>query len=128
MVAPPESVWTGVSETGASPASGTGTDTPTDSHNPEEVETRRYVGRGRELSALAEELSLATRRRASRVVAVTGPPGIGKTGLAVAYRARSERRARWLGGPPAPRPAGLPRATLPGALPRAAPSGAGGRR
>src|SRR6266536_3606730 len=125
MFAPPQSVWTRVSEAGAFSASGTDTDTATDSHNPDEVETKRYVGRGRELSALADELSLATRRRASRVVALTGPPGIGKTGLALAYRARTERRARWLVGRAVPGRSGLPLATSLDALPDAAASVAG---
>jgi DNA-binding CsgD family transcriptional regulator len=84
------------------------------------VETRRFVGRGRELAALAEELSFATTCRASRVVALTGPPGIGKTGLATAYRARTERRAQWLVGRAAPGMSGLPLATVLDAVPGAA--------
>jgi ATP/maltotriose-dependent transcriptional regulator MalT len=90
----------------------------TDSHNPE-VETRRFVGRGLELAVLAEELSLTITGQTSRVVALTGPPGIGKTGLATAYRARTERRARWLVGRAVPGRSGLRLATVLDAVPEA---------
>jgi DNA-binding CsgD family transcriptional regulator len=83
------------------------------------VETRRFVGRGRELAVLGEELSLTITRHTSRVVALTGPPGIGKTGLASAYRGRTERRARWLVGRAAPGTSGLPLATVLDAVPEA---------
>ena len=62
------------------------------------------------------------------MVALTGPPGIGKTGLATAHRARTERRARWLVGRAAPGLSGLPLATVLAAVPDAEPSMGGVRR
>ncbi|HSR22803.1 MAG TPA: AAA family ATPase, partial [Candidatus Eisenbacteria bacterium] len=91
------------------------------------MEPGRFVGRGRELAVLAEELSFAITRRTSRVVALTGPPGIGKTGLATAYCARTERRTRWLVGRAVPGRSGLTLATVLDALPEATASLAGVR-
>lgn len=78
------------------------------------------MGRGPELAALAEEFSAARARRTSRVVVVSGQPGIGKTRLALAFRGRSERQARWLVGRAAPGTSGQPLATVCDALSGAA--------
>src|SRR5947208_13757472 len=70
------------------------------------------VGRADELRQLTAELGAAAATGTSRVVLVTGPPGIGKTRLVAEFRSRARRSAAWLVGRAAPSLSTTPLAPL----------------
>jgi DNA-binding CsgD family transcriptional regulator len=79
------------------------------------MEAPALVGRREELEVLEHALERVLRGR-SRIVVVTGDPGVGKTRLLAEYGARSRRRAIVLAGRGSPLSTSIPFATIAEAL------------